>query len=117
VTRRVALLLTDGAASERTATALQLASAVLARGHRVTVFAHDDAATLAAGDGEVARAISNLLRRGVHGGTLDWVVDEAAARGQGVPGCQAPGVVPGGHGDLWAFVREADVVLSPGGGR
>lgn len=113
--RTVALVLTRAGTSERTATALKLAARILARGHRVTVFAHAEAANLAAGSGEVVDAVAALLRRGVHGGTLDWVVDAAAAERLGVTGRVAPGVVPGDHADLWAFVRDADIVLGPGG--
>ena len=115
VTRRtVAVHLTEGSWSEPTATALRLADRRLSRGHRVTVFAGDDAAGLAAGEGRVAEAVSSLLHRGAHGGTLHWVVDGAAARRLGVEDDLAPGVVPGDLADLWAFVRDADVVLSPG---
>lgn len=113
--RTMALVLTGGVTSERTATALKLAERVLNRGHRVTVFAHDDATALSAGSGEVAEAVAALMRRGVHGGTLDWVVDAGAARRLGVADRQVPGVVAGDHADLWAFVRSADVVLSAGG--
>lgn len=112
--RRVALVLTGGPVAEHTLTALALAERLLARGSRVTVFAHAEAAAVAAGDGPLADAVAALLRRGVHGATLDWVVDGGAA---GLPGGQAPGVVHGDHADLWAFVRDADVVLSAGGGR
>lgn len=112
--RRVALILNDSAQSERVTTALRLAERILARGVRVTVFAHDEAATLSAGTGELAAAVAALLHRGVHGGTLDWVVEADAAEAFGVAGDQAPGVVPGDHADLWAFVREADLVLSLG---
>lgn len=112
--RRVALILNDGTHSERTTTALRLAERILARGHRVTVFAHDSAAGLSAGSGDLPTAVAALLRRGVHGGTLDWVVEADAAEALGVAGRQVPGVVPGDHADLWAFVRDADVVLSVG---
>lgn len=113
--RRIALVLTDGPADERTLTALRLAERLLVRGTRVSVFAHGGAVTLTSGDTEVARAVAALLRRGVHGATLDWVVDGAAATALGVEGRQAAGVVPGDHADLWAFVRESDLVLSVGG--
>jgi hypothetical protein len=63
----------------------------------------------------VARAVAGLLRRGVHGATLDWVIDRGAAKALGVVANQASGVVHGDHADLWAFVREADLVLSVGG--
>jgi hypothetical protein len=113
--RHVALVLTDGPADERTLTALRLAERLLTRGSRVSVFAHGGAVALTAGDTEVARAVGALLRRGVHGATLEWVIDGAAADGLGVRDRQVPGVVPGDHADLWSFVREADVVLSVGG--
>lgn len=113
--RRVALLLPRGGSTETNATALKLADRILARGHRVAVFAHDEAVALSSGDGEVAVAVAALLRRGLHGGTLDWVVDAGAARRLGILDRQVPGVVPGDHGDLWRFVSQADVVLSAGG--
>ncbi len=59
-------------------------------------------------------AVAAMLRRGVHGGTLDWVVEGDAANAVGVAGTQVCRVVSGDHADLWAFVREADVVLSVG---
>ena len=109
--KTVALILNDGAQNERLTTALRLAERLLARGHRVTIFAHDEAATLSAGEGDLAGAVGALLRRGVHSGTLDWVVEADAAQALGVAREQAPGIVPGDHADLWAFVREADIVL------
>lgn len=114
--RRVTLLMTAGVTSEQTATALKLAERLLARGHRVAVFAHDDAAGLAAGHGELAEAVTALLRRGVRGGTFDWVVDEDAVARLGVASELAPGAVPGDHADLWGLVRQADLVLTVGGG-
>jgi sulfur relay (sulfurtransferase) complex TusBCD TusD component (DsrE family) len=116
MTRHVAFVFTGGGDGERTATALKLAERVLSRGHRVTVFAHDDAAALAAGTGDTAGAVAALLRRGVHGGTLDWVVDAAAADRLGITDRLAPGAIAGDHADLWQFVRDADVVMSVGGG-
>lgn len=110
--RSVALIL-SGAGGERAVTALQLSERLLARGHRVTVYAHDQAATLSTAGSELASAIAELLRRGVHGATLDWVVDTASTQRLGARE-QAPGVVRGDHADLWAFVRDADVVLTPG---
>jgi sulfur relay (sulfurtransferase) complex TusBCD TusD component (DsrE family) len=112
---RIALVLTDAPADERTLTALRLAERLVARGKRVTIFAHGDATALTAGDSEVAEATAALLRRGVHGATLDWVIDARAADALGVGDRQASGVVRGDHADLWAFVREADLVLSAGG--
>jgi sulfur relay (sulfurtransferase) complex TusBCD TusD component (DsrE family) len=117
VTRRtVAVHLTEGGWSEPTATALRLADRLLSRGHRVTIFAGDEAAGLAAGTGDVAAAVTALLHRGTHGGTLHWVVERQAADRLGIADALAPGVVPGDLTDLWGFVREADVVLSPGRG-
>ncbi|HUH07544.1 MAG TPA: hypothetical protein VML96_07015, partial [Egibacteraceae bacterium] len=63
----VTFVLNSGPAAESTATAIKLAERILARGHRVAVFAHDEAATLTAGKGETAQAIAALIRRGVHG--------------------------------------------------
>jgi hypothetical protein len=114
VVRRVALVLNSGATSESTTTALALVERLLAGGHRVSVFAHDEAATLTAGDGPAARIVAALLRRGVHGAALDWVVEGPAADALGVRGAQAPGVIYGDHHDLWAIVRSADIVLTPG---
>ncbi len=114
--RTVALILNDGSQNERAMTMLRLAERLLSRGHRVTVFAHDEAASLSAGTSELASAVAALLRRGVHGGTLDWVVEADAAEALGVAHDQVPGVIPGDHADLWAFVRQADVVLSVGVG-
>lgn len=115
--RAVAIHLTAGGWTEPNATALRLADRLLSRGHRVAVFAGDAAVGLAAGTGEVPAAVASLLRRGAHGGTLDWVVDRDAAEQLGVVDRLVPGVIPGDLADLWAFVRDADVVLSPGGGR
>jgi hypothetical protein len=115
--RRAALVLTGGPVTEQTVTALRLAEHLLARGTRVTVFAHGEAASMGAGADELAAAVRSLLRRGVHGATLDWVVDAETVERAGVGGCLVPGVVQGDHADLWAFVRDADLVLSVGGGR
>lgn len=112
--RSIAVHLTDGRWSEPTTTALRLADRLLARGHRVTVFAQEAAVSLAAGDDEAAQAVAALLHRGAHGGTLHWVVDADAAARHGVERALVPGAIPGDLADLWAFVRDADVVLSPG---
>jgi diaminopimelate epimerase len=108
------LVLSGEAGSETTLTALQLAERLTARGVRVTIYARDVAATVAAGSGELADAVGRLLRRGVHGATLDWVVDAGAAARFGVEH-QVAGVIPGSCSDLWAFVRDADVILAPPG--
>lgn len=115
--KTIAVHLSEGMPSESTATAVQLAERLLARGHRVTVFAGQQATALAAGRGPLPDAIGALLRRGAHGGTLHWVTDAAAAADRGVDRCLVPGVLPGDLADLWGFVGDADVVLSPGGDR
>lgn len=116
VTRRIALVLTAGARSETTPTALRLVERLQGRDHRLVVFAHGDAVALSVAGGEFAEVVAALLRRGVHGGTLDWVVDATAQRRLGGEVHHVPGVVPGDPADMWAFVREADVVLAPGTG-
>ena len=116
MTRRVAIVLTAGMRSETTPTALRLAERLQARGHRLVVYAHGDAAALSFVGGDYADVVSTLIQRGLHGGTLDWVVDGAAQRRGGGTAQHVPGVVPGDAADLWAFVREADVVLAPGTG-
>jgi len=113
---RITLVLHRGGRNESTATALALADRLLARGHRVSVFAHADAVTLSAGTGGSVTVVADLLRRGVAGAGVDWVVEEATARALGLADRQAMGVVLGDHADLWALVRQADVVLSPDGG-
>lgn len=113
VSRTVTLVLSSATSSAAASTALQLADRLLARGHRVTIFAHGDAVDLALAAGPAAGAIAALLRRGVHGATLDWVVEGGAAGGRRL----VDGVVVGDDADLWRFVREADVVLAPGGGQ
>ena len=112
--RTIAVVLTEDGAAESTATALQLVECLMLRGHRVTVYAAEAAVGLTAGDSETTGAVAALLRAGVHGGNLDWVVDEAATRRLGVDGRCVPGVIPGSPSDLWGFVRVADLVLSPG---
>lgn len=114
--RRVVFVFNRGGTSESTATALGLAERLLARGHRVSVFAHDDAVTLSAGQGDSARIIASLLRRGIHGAAFDWVVEGPAADALGVADRQVPGVIAGDHADLWTFIRYADVVFTPDGG-
>jgi len=114
VVKRIAMILNSGATSESTATALALVERLLARGNRVSVFAHDEAVTLTAGDTPAAQVVGALLRRGASGAALDWVVEAPAADAFGVRDRQVHGVVQGDHHDLWAIVRSADVVLAPG---
>lgn len=113
VTRSVALVLSTATSAAATSTALQLADRLLGRGHRVMIFAHGSAVDVALADSPIAAAVSALLRRGVHGATLDWVVEAGAVGGRPT----VDGVIAGDDADLWRFVREADVVLAPGGGQ
>lgn len=109
--RRVVLALTSTVSAE---TAIGLAERLHARGHRVSVVAHGGAVGLSAGDAPTAARVRDLLRAGVHGAGVDWVVDRAGAATFAAP--QVAGVVAGDAGDLWELVRTADVVLSPGHG-
>jgi sulfur relay (sulfurtransferase) complex TusBCD TusD component (DsrE family) len=112
VMRTFALVLSSATSSAAAATALQLADHLLTRGHRVTIFSHGSAVSLALAGSPIAAAVTALLRRGVHGGTLDWVVEAAALDGRNL----VDGIIAGDDADLWSFVRDADVVLAPGGG-
>lgn len=114
--RTAALVLNSGCATEQTVTALALVERLVERGVTVRVFAHDEASVLSAGDHPVARAISGLARKGLHGGALQWVVEDDAAAALGVADTQTRGVIEGDHADLWGIVREADLVLSVGVG-
>lgn len=111
-----ALVLNDGRATEQTVTALALVERLVERGVNVRVFAHDEASVLSAGHHPIARAVEGLIRKGLHGGTLQWVVEGEATLALGVADQQARGTIDGDHGDLWSVVREADLVLSVGVG-
>jgi predicted peroxiredoxin len=113
VSRAVTVVLSSATSSAAAATALQLADHLLADGHRVMIFAHGTAVDLALDDSSIADAARALVRRGVHGATLDWVVEAGAAGGRRM----VDGVIVGDEADLWRFVRAADVVLAPGGGQ
>lgn len=110
--RTVALVLSSATSSAAAATALQLADHMLTGGHRVMIFSHGSAVNLALAGSPIAGAVAALLRRGVHGGTLDWVAEAAAVEGRTL----VDGIIAGDDADLWSFVRDADVVLAPGGG-
>ena len=112
---RVTLILHRGGRNESTGTALALAERLLDHGHRVSVFAHADAVTLTAGDSPSVAAVAALLRRGLAGPGIDWVVERGTAAILGLTDRQTPGVLLGDHADLWSLVRQADVVLSPDG--
>ncbi|WP_370328315.1 hypothetical protein [Euzebya sp.] len=112
--RTVALILNQSGATEQTTTALGLVERLVERGVAVRVFAHDEAAVLSAGSHPVAAAVEGLIRAGVHGGPLTWIVEDPAAEALGVARDQVRGVIAGDHHDLWGIVREADLVLSVG---
>ena len=112
VRRTVAVVLSSATSTAAAVTALQLADQLLTRGHRVMIFSHGAAVDLALNGSPIAGAVAALLRRGVHGGTLDWVAEAAAVDGRSL----VDGIIAGDDADLWSFVREADVVLAPGGG-
>lgn len=113
MSRAFTVVLSSATSTAAAETALQLADRLLDAGHRVMVFAHGTAVDMALDAAPIADAVRALLRRGVHGGTLDWVVETGAAGGRRM----VDGVVAGDDADLWRFVREADVVLAPGGGQ
>lgn len=112
VRRSVALVLSSATSAAASATALQLADHLLTAGHRIMIFTHGSAVNLALASSPIAGAVAALLRRGVHGGTLDWVAEATAVDGRNL----VDGVIAGDDADLWSFVRDADVVLAPGGG-
>ena len=110
--RAVAMVLSSATSAAAASTALQLADHLLTGGHRVMVFSHGSAVDLALAGSPIAGAVAGLLRRGVHGGTLDWVAQTEAVDGRGL----VDGIIAGDDADLWSFIRDADVVLAPGGG-
>ncbi|MFT5223348.1 MAG: ATP:corrinoid adenosyltransferase [Glaciecola sp.] len=104
------LAISTGPSDGATIAALRLADRAIARGSRVSVYAFGEGARVAAEGSATADHVRALLRTGVHGGLLSWVVDRqalstCAARNQ------VPGVIEGDGGDLWHFVRDADVSL------
>jgi hypothetical protein len=112
--RTCALILNQAGATEQTTTALALVERLVERGVAVRVFAHDEASVLSAGRHPVAAAIGGLIRKGITGGPVTWVVEGDAAEALGVAAEQVPGVLHGDHADLWSIVRDADLVLSVG---
>lgn len=108
--RTVTLLLGSGPQDAATIAALRLAEQVVARGHRVAVYAYGDGVRTSAAGSASAAHVAALLKLGVHGGRVSWVVD-----GPGADRCavsdQVAGVIEGDGGDLWRFVREGDVRL------
>ena len=103
--RSLTLVLGSGPSQGATVAALRLADEAAARGHRVAVFAYGGGTNVSARGAATAAPVEALVRRGVHGGLVSWVVEADAAT------TQVPGVVHGDRSDLWRLVREADVVL------
>ncbi len=104
------LALSTGPSDGATIAALRLADRAVARGDRVSVYAYGEGVRVGAEGSPTAEHVRALVRAGVHGGRVSWVVDRqalstCAARNQ------VSGVVEGDGGDLWRFVREADVAL------
>lgn len=108
--KTLALVLGTDAQDGATIAALKLAEEAVERGHRVAVYAYGEGVHVGAQGAATAPHVEALLRRGVHGGLVSWVTDRT-----GVENChhasQVAGVVEGDGGDLWRFVREADVSL------
>lgn len=106
----LALVLGAGPGDGATIAALRLAEEAVGRGHRVAVYAYGDGVRTGAEGATTSDHVAALVHAGVHGGLVSWVVDlddlEASAAGG-----QVPGIVTGDGGDLWRFVRDADVVL------
>jgi hypothetical protein len=108
--RTLALVLGTDPQDGATIAALRLAEEAVGRGHRVAVYAYGDGVRVGARGAATGPVVEALLRRGVHGGLVSWVADRA---GTEVCSVDQPvdGTVTGDGGDLWRFVREADVAL------
>lgn len=96
----------DGA----TVAALRLAERAVQRGHRVTVYAYGDGVRAGAEGSATGEHVAALLRSGVRGGLASWIVDRSG-RETCAAANQVAGVIDGDGGDLWHFVRDADVTL------
>lgn len=108
--RTLALVLGTGPGDGATVAALRLAQETVARGHRVAVYAYGDGVLTGAEGSRAGAHVAALIHQGVHGGLVSWVVDEDDLNDTAVAE-QVPGIVPGDGGDLWRFVRDADIVL------
>lgn len=108
--RTLALVLGTDPQDGATIAALKLAGEAVSRGHRVAVYAYGDGVRVGAEGAATGPHVEALLRRGVHGGLVSWVTDRTGAETCPVEQ-QVAGVVEGDGGDLWRFVREADVAL------
>lgn len=110
MTRTLTMVIGTGPGDGASVAALRLAEHAMERGDRVAVYAYGDAVRAGSEGSTIAPHLAALLREGSHGGRLSWVVDDEDLRAVG-GGRQVDGVVPGDGGDLWRFVRDADVVL------
>lgn len=108
--KTLTLALGTGPEEGSTVAALRLAEEAISRGHRVAVYAYGKGAGVAADGAATGDAVRALLRRGIHGGLASWVVDGDSAARRAKPG-SVEGVVTGDGGDLWRFIRDADVTL------
>ena len=108
--RTLALVLGTGPQDGATVAALRLAEEAVHRGHRVAVYAYGDGAGVGSQGVATAPHVGALLHQGVHGGLTSWVVDRDSAD-RVRASAPAEGVVTGDGGDLWRFVRDADVAL------
>lgn len=108
--RTLHLALSTGPTDGATIAALRLADRAVARGSRVAVYAYGEGVRVGAEGSPTADHVRALLRQGVHGGLVTWVVDRTALESC-TARSQVSGVVEGDGGDLWRFVREADVAL------
>lgn len=108
--RTLALVLGTGPQDGATVAALRLAEHAVARGHRVAVYAYGDGIRTGAEGSTTAPYVEGLVRQGVHGGLVTWVVDHAGLE-QCAAQRQVDGAVRGDGGDLWRFVVDADVAL------
>ncbi len=108
--RSLHLAISTGPTDGATIAALRVADRAVARGSRVSVYAYAEGVRVAAEGSPTAEHVRALLREGVHGGRVSWVVDR-----QALSTCaarrQVQGVVEGDGGDQWRFVRDADVAL------
>lgn len=109
--RTLHLAIGTGPQDGATVAALRLAARAVERGDHVTVYAYGEGVRVAADDTPTGQLADALLRAGLHGGQVRWVVDRDAARATCSTTRQVPGVFEGDGGDLWRFVRDADVVL------
>ncbi len=109
--RTLAVTLGTGPQDGATVAALRLAAAAVVRGHGVAVFAHGEGVRASATGSATADHVAGLLRAGLHVGGVAWVSDATAIAQRCATTEQVVGVLSGDGGDLWQFVRDADVSL------